>query len=196
MKYGRILPEMNGKIFTDVRDMDLENIPGYDVFETFLRFLDKYAMLNLGERTVTDYMRKNRNKTLVDLLTVADVAFTILNYENDKECWSDFYCRKNSTQQDVRIAAPKYHAKRGAKIAKFGSGWTDEGRAYYTQIVGEIKRLWESEAFMSVLRQHWRDYLAKNHRSYYKRKRAEIEEDESENDEDDGSNDCDCEIDL
>ena len=63
---GLTVPEVNGKIFMDLRQMNLDDIPGAEGFVHFLWFLDKYVSCNMGAQDIKRYLRRNRNKTLID----------------------------------------------------------------------------------------------------------------------------------
>jgi hypothetical protein len=128
------------------------------------------------------------------LLTVLDVAYTILCYDNDKDCWIDQWSKNRS--QKALNAEPKYHTNKGARLVKFGCGWKKEGLDYYSEIKKEIDRLWKDEDFMHSLRGYWASYVEKNHASYYKRKRIDNGDDDDVENEEEEIEDCDCEIEV
>ena len=62
---------------------------GYDIAESFLYFLDKYAIVMVGgARAMAKYYKNNCRKTLLDRLTPSDIAYSILIYESAYEVWT------------------------------------------------------------------------------------------------------------
>ena len=55
---------------------------------------------------------------------------------------------------------------------KYHDGWTNEGRAYLKTLMQEFGRIFGNIDFKFNLVDHWRTYVAKNHRTSYKRARA------------------------
>ncbi len=64
-------------------------IPSYNEAEPFLIFIDKYVKLAVGGHFIAKWMKMNHNKTLLDKLTLSDIAYTILICENSKEVWDE-----------------------------------------------------------------------------------------------------------
>ena len=82
-------------------------------------------------------------------------------------------CRtKEEIKAYNRIATQKYHVKKGTRIEKYRDGWTNEGRTYLKMLVQEFGRIFGNIDFKTNLVEHWHTYVAKNHRTSYKRARA------------------------
>ena len=74
----------NGQVLPSVRKWAKAKVIrlGYEAAESFLYFLDKYSMVMVGgARAMTKYYKNNRGKSLLDRLTVSDIAYSILVYE-------------------------------------------------------------------------------------------------------------------
>ena len=135
----------------------------YDDVEIFLRFLDKYASLCYGKIAIRKYLRTNRNKTLLDLLTVQDTAFAILNSENSIDKWTENWRKKNA---DASPATLKYH-KEGCQIPAFQDGWTEDGRVYFKKVCAELKVIKTCDVW-NTFHMHWGTYTEKYHSTSYK----------------------------
>ena len=112
------------------------NYPDGGQMTKFLTFLHKYAANMYSTREIKTFFRENASNVLIDKLTSADVAYTILVYESYHEYWTEI-CKKKCGDNYVVNPAPKYHAKRGQKMNKFPDGRTTEGRQYYKEILGK-----------------------------------------------------------
>ena len=82
-------------------------------------------------------------------------------------------CRtKEEIDSYNRAATQKYHVKKGMRIKKDHNGWTNERRAYLKMLVQEFGCVFGNIDFKINLLDHWCTYVAKNHRTSYKRTRA------------------------
>ena len=109
------------------------------------------------------WSKSNRSKTFLDKVTVSDISYTMLVYENSKEVWEEeLQIRANSKSEDERKKAtrkqkPKYHEGRGKRLQRFGDGWTDIGRQYYQELLGIFRNLKSSDVW-KTLQDHWKMY--------------------------------------
>ena len=89
--------------------------PTYDQVEHFLWFLDKYVSHAVGNYYFLQWSQSNRSKTFLDKVTALDIAYTILDYENNKEVWvEDLQIKASSrTDEERRNAMHKYHIGKG-----------------------------------------------------------------------------------
>ena len=74
--------------------------PTYDQVEHFLQFLDKYVSHVVGNHYFLQWSKSNRTKTFLNKVTVSDIAYTILVYENTKEVWEADLQTKASSKDD------------------------------------------------------------------------------------------------
>jgi len=144
--------------------------------EELLRFFDKYAVHNIGTRELYKYTKAKPGDTLLDYLTVYDIAYTFLVYENTVNVWDEIMQHRG--KDNPRTATQLYHAKRGTKLREFSDGWTKEGREYYGLLVAMVKSWRSDEIFWETLQEHWREYERNNHSSISVRTQAAMEADD------------------
>lgn len=142
--------------------------PTYDDAEDFMRFLDKYVSHAVGNHHFMQWSKSNRTKTFLDKVTASDIAYTILVYENSNEVWKEeLQIRATSTTNDDRRKAtrekkPRYHEGRGKRLKRYGDGWTDHGREYYQQLLGNFKNLKNCDVW-NTLQDYWKLYQKKQY---------------------------------
>jgi hypothetical protein len=114
------------------------------------------------------WSKSNRTKTFLDKVTASDIAYTILVYENSNEVWKEeLQIRATSTTNDDRRKAtrekkPRYHEGRGKRLKRYGDGWTDHGREYYQQLLGNFKNLKNCDVW-NTLQDYWKLYQKKQY---------------------------------
>ncbi len=80
----------------------------YDDLEDFMRFLDKYVSHAAGNHYFVQWSKSNSTKTFLDKVTVSDIAYTILVYENSNEVWKEeLQIRAISRTDDERRTATR-----------------------------------------------------------------------------------------
>ena len=85
---GTFIPQNDGKIFADLRELPTNtDYPRGVPMTKFLTFLHKYAANMYSTREIKNFLRENPSKVLIDKLTSADVAYSILVYESYHEYW-------------------------------------------------------------------------------------------------------------
>ena len=142
--------------------------PTYEDVEDFMRFLDKYVSHAVGNHYFMQWSKSNRTKTFLDKVTASDIAYTILVYENSSEVWKEeLKIRATSTTDDEKRKAtrekkPKYHEGRGKRLKRYGDGWTDHGREYYQELLGNFKILKNSNVW-NTLQNYWKLYQKKQY---------------------------------
>lgn len=190
----KLLPEQRMWIRNQVTE------PSYEDAEPLLYFLDKYATIVVGGvRALGKYFKQNRGKSLLDKLTVSDIAYSFLVYESAHEVWKEEVMKAKTcaTADDrnsfVHKAVNKYHVKRGTRLPVYQDGWTTEGQEYFKSLCREIKTLKASEQLWKTVRYHWTTYVKKYHSSFYQA-RLDVDEvaldDNNNNSEDDEDDDC------
>ena len=70
--------------------------PSEEELQPFIHLLDKYVVHLQGRSTLDRYLKKNRNKTMIDKVTASDIAYTILTYENYMDVWQENRLKKES----------------------------------------------------------------------------------------------------
>ena len=193
---GQLMKEDDdGKILTLFRQGSIDKLLALEYHEMlpFLSFLDKYARKVVNGDEMRRWRGQNMDKTLVHKLTPADVAYATLAYETKSAVWTESLLNKRD-KTAIKKAEQKYHIKKGARVGKYGDGWTDAGRQYYKELTAEYKRLWDNQPVYATLITQWRRYESANHESTFKKRASEADHGFSDNN--DGIDDSDAEIDI
>ncbi len=195
---------VNGKVAPTARGWLAGNnmLPLFDEAEPFLYFLDKYGTIMVGgAKAMGKYYKANKGKTLLDKLTVSDVAYSIMVYENSYDVWMEEMVKAATCENDEekrafkRVAVNKYHVKRGSRIPLYQDGWTSEGQEYFGSICAEIRDMMASEVW-STLKFHWAMYAKKYHKYSYVCNESLTEVNEDHENMSDQENDDDCVVSL
>lgn len=146
-----------------------EDLPDYEAMKPFMHFLNKYVTLLVGVRELNAYFRANPGDTLLDRVTVSDVAYTILLYESTRAVWEEDaeILDRNPTENGKRMetlkkvtrsAKLKYHVQKGARIPFGVDGWTTEGKMHYKLLVTELEKVTKTERLYEYLEECWSRY--------------------------------------
>lgn len=192
----------NGKVSPSARAwLTNKNVqPLYDAAEPLLYFLDKYATIMVGgARAMGKYYSANKSKTLLDKLTVTDIAYSIFVYESAHDVWEEEIVKTRTcdTKEEKKafqhVAVSKYHVKRGTRIGLYRDGWTGDGQVYFRTICKEILDMMKNDKLWSTLKLHWSSYVKKYHKYSYIRDEdnaADNDDDTSSSDKENNDNDC------
>ena len=171
--------------------------PSYSDAEGLLYFLDKYTTIMVGgTKEMSRFYKNNKGKTLLDKISISDIAYSILVYESSYDVWmedikmSETCATKEEEKAFKHVAQNKYHVQRGTRLPLYRDGWTSEGRAYYESVCGEIRDMMRSEGLWSTLKSHWETYGKKYHKYSYVLKELDtnICEDVAESEDEDDDN--------
>ena len=147
-----------------------------------MRFLNKYVTLLIGIRELNAYFRANPGDTLLDRVTVSDVAYTILLYESNCDVWKEEAevldknpsgDRLETLKKAKRTKKLKYHVQKGARIPFGIDGWTAEGKDHYKNLVKELKGITASDTVYSFLQECWTQYVEEE-TGHVKKSREEV----------------------
>ena len=178
--------------------------PSFAAAEPLLYFLDKYATIVVGGvRAMGKYYKNNRGKTLLDKLTVSDIAYSLLVYESSYDVWSEEMDKAKTctTAEEKKLyqgtAKNKYHVKRGARLPLYQDGWTNEGQNYYKEMCAEFQAIKNNDTLWATLNVHWKTYTKKYHKySYVVLEETDIGMESKQNKEPEVNNDDDCIVSL
>jgi hypothetical protein len=111
--------------------------------------------LGYGTRTVSTWFTKNKGKTIFDLVTMSDIAYTVAVIENGHKRWDE---SKNKSDEDEESPRKTKFAKRGGiKGVYTTTGWSQEGNKMWEgwkKLSGYNKfGVWEK------LESMWFDYI-------------------------------------
>ncbi len=113
------------------------------------RFVDKYVTRLYGTHTVRAWFTKNKGKTVFDMVTMSDIAYTVAVIENGHEKWDE---SKNGSDRHEELPKKTKFMKRGGNKREYNTmGWNQEGVAFYNKVwEGWVKlsgdnkfRVWE-----------------------------------------------------
>ena len=105
----------------------------YEDCEGLLRFFDKYAYHTVGSRELTKYLQAKPAATLLDRLTVSDIAYTFLVYESSEPVWDENFRHMHDLPFE-KTAVPLHHSKRGTKLKEYTDRWTVKGYEYFLEL--------------------------------------------------------------
>ena len=84
---------------------------------------DKHVSVNHGQHAIAKYIKMQPNKTLLDKLTDADIAYTILVYESSWAVWENDFndllkkeCHEEEQLQEWQTVSLKYYVKKGTRM--------------------------------------------------------------------------------
>ena len=162
----------DGKILTDFRSLDFKNkVVSYEVAEPFLTFLDKYVSQLTGARELQNFHKLFPQVPVINKMTVSNIAYAILCYENAYDVWMERYKRERmpfvERETHVKTAKLKYHERSGTKIRAFRDGWTVAGRDYYQKVLEEFQQMRKDSVFWDAVTKHWQTYLNKKRTDSY-----------------------------
>jgi hypothetical protein len=123
------------------------------------RLLDKYVTRLYGTRTVSTWFTKNKGKTIFDLVTMSDIAYTVAVIENGHDKWDE---SKNGSDGDEESPKkPKFTKRGGIKGQYTTTGWSQEGIEFYNKVWEEWKQLSGSNKFgvWEKMESEWFDYV-------------------------------------
>ena len=157
-----LFPMESKKLFVKFRSEDLGEIE-YDECKELLRFFDKYVFHTVGSRELLKYLEAKPGDTLLDRLTVSDIAYTFLVYESSEPVWDESFRNRHSGGYD-KTAIPLYHCKRGTKLKEYTDGWTAKGCEYFAELKAMVLGWKKNDAFWSSVKKHWMEYAKENHK--------------------------------
>jgi hypothetical protein len=76
-------------------------------------FLDKYVTRLYGTCTVSTWFTKNKGKSIFDLVTMSDIAFTVAVIKNGHNKWDE--SKNGSDGDDESPKKPKFTKRGGIK---------------------------------------------------------------------------------
>jgi hypothetical protein len=165
----------------------------YNDTEKFLHFIDKYVKQAVGNHNLSEWMKLNGSKTLLDRITQSNITYTIILYENSVNVWMEELVIKatSKTKEDRQSARrhqkQRYHHASGKCIKCYSDGWTNAGKEYYREWHSQYKTCKDSQLW-TIPQGHWKTYQIKVYKKHYKQELREgnkQEEDVESSDEED-----------
>ena len=112
------------------------------IIESFFHFVDKFVVCMYGPQRLNALLKENREKSVIDLITPQDIAYTILMVENGYEKWLFNIQKKADPMFDARTPpVPPYTFPKTVHIPAHDCNWTPTAQAYYEKLSNIMFRL-------------------------------------------------------
>ena len=86
------------------------------------QFVDKYVSRVYGTRTVSEWLSKNREKMIFDMITMSDIAYTVAVIENGHERWDDAVNGSGREHEELPNT-PKFTRKKSKSATTCAARW-------------------------------------------------------------------------
>ena len=124
--------------------------------ETFFEFVHKFVLLNYGIRRVNNWLKVHPHKTVLQLITPQDLAYSILVYEtNYAQFRYDYLSANGRLDPDDQRPAQDLTISRNTKLNAYECNWDADAIKYYLEL---------SRFFFKLMRPEngvWGDLLEK-----------------------------------
>ena len=148
-----------------------------DELNAVYRFVTMIVSKLLGVRSIKKWMRNNKGKSVLDMITMSDIAYTLTLIENNREKWNQIYdiSRMTPEEQEKWKKAgklpkeqrahyvrkePRFTSKKGNKASYKLPGMNDEGKKYYEKQWKAWKALATDKTSWDMLQEGWNEYNA------------------------------------
>ena len=148
-----------------------------DELNAVYRFVTMIVSKLLGVRSIKKWMRNNKGKSVLDMITMSDIAYTLTLIENNREKWNQIYdiSRMTPEEQEKWKKAgklpkeqrahyvrkePRFTSKKGNKASYKLPGINDEGKKYYEKQLKAWKALATDKTSWDMLQEGWNEYNA------------------------------------
>ena len=138
----------------------------------YVHFMANYVVHTMGRKNLIYALKKNKNSTMFDHLTISDEAWIITMLVNNEDCWiHEFESRKihptaptnnqrhddetQNKENEKKKSSPKpkwTHMQKGDKCQLFRSSWKEEGRQYYAEVYKSIKNERQKPAIVDMIK--------------------------------------------
>lgn len=138
-------------------------------------FISDCVLKTYGWRFVGKWIEKSPGKSVMDMITVSDIAYAITVIENSKEVWEQQEEIKamSPTQQEkfknpkalpasqrkkYTKKVPKYTTRKGRVAGYLATGWTKDGKKRYMEIKKTWDTLYKDDLWIEQWLRCWDDY--------------------------------------
>jgi hypothetical protein len=156
----------------------------YDELAPFLKFIDKYTIAAIGKQALANFLKENKDSSVLDLLRPSDIAYTILCFDMNRNVWSKKMMTEcpplvvatsargagedgdEGTEESLsREDAPIYF-KKAAHNKTYSDGWTDLGRGRLVELTNIFHKAMGG-VFWEELQGHWKQYSLTTNLPFY-----------------------------
>ena len=143
-------------------------------FHLLCLFFDKYVGKLYGKRHINKWLANHKGNSLLDLITMSDVAYVGAQIENSGDVWVQEYeiCQQAKVKdfkelkkmpEDERPKytpkTPKFTSRKGTKPKYLHHGWSQEGIAFYESVLATWKERAGDKDWWGMLEESWDNYL-------------------------------------
>lgn len=113
----------------------LSNATNTEAEEKFFEFVYNFVVLNYGIRRVNNWLKVHPNKTVLQLLTPQDLAYSILVYENNyAQFRHDYLSANGDLGPDDQRPAQDLTISRKTKLNAYESNWDADAIQYFLDL--------------------------------------------------------------
>ncbi len=110
-----------------------ETSPLYSDAEGLLYFLDKYTTIMVGSaKEMSRFYKNNKGKTLLDKVSVSDIAYSVLIYESSYDVWMEDI-------KSQRCVPPRKRRRHSNTWPKTSTMCNEEPACPCIAMVGQVK---------------------------------------------------------
>ena len=133
--------------------------------------MDKYVSKFSGARQLQHFNKMHPSESILNIMTLSDIVYSILCYENGQEVWLERLKlkRMDCEEKDAfrKKAKLRYHVCTGSKLKAFRDGWTESGRTYYSELLKLFQDMKNDTLFWDKVVSHWKSFMRKNRNKSY-----------------------------
>lgn len=151
-------------------------------------FIVECVVKTYGQSKITKWVEKHPGKTVLDMITVSDIAYSVVVIDNSSKVWEQQEHIKTLDDEEqekfknpkllpARERAeyakvlPKYTQRKGKKAGYLASGWNNDGRLKYKDVKKNWDMLYEIDDWLELWREDWENFCAETKLcSYWVRK--------------------------
>ena len=116
---------------------------------SFMEFVDQYVVCMYGKQRLKALLKENRDKSVLDVITPEDIAYTILMVENGIETWQYNIDKKNN--HGCSAGSPPsspYILPKSVHISAHHNNWTVPGQQYYQNLSKIMLQLMQGDSVL------------------------------------------------
>ena len=135
-------------------------------------FIDKYVTRMYGSTcAVSTWFAKNEGKTIFDLITMSDIAYTVAVIRNGHETWDEMM--NTSKRQNSPKKTTKFTKRGGHRREYNTTGWSQEGIDFYNKVWEGWKTLSRENRLQlwKQLENEWFEHVEETRGSQKRRKK-------------------------
>ena len=154
--------------------------------EGVVRFIGVYVSRLYGDKAIKVWMKKNKGKTFLDMITMSDVAYCVALIENSHEVWEEelevkkeiaklmpdeqekFRKKGKLSKKEKKTFLkrepkdPRFTSRKGTTRAYLSNGWNRDGVRLFNQIWATFKGVASNRDTWEKMKILWEEYVEKS----------------------------------